>query len=990
MVTEGHKECPHCAEEIKIKARKCRFCGEDVSWTVPGSGLPKPAGYENYEIPEETAQAEPSSTGGQTAVAPRPPGPTPSAVPSEFRPQPQTTSPIAVADAQQQQQDQLKGTIPPRLWTALEGGLRGISEGERRNITVLFADLSGYTALSETRDPEEMKEIVDRCYAIMGDAVSAYDGKMDKFIGDCVMALFGAPIAHEDDPERAVRCSRQIREKIQELGKELEVSLNISVGINCGEVVVGAFGTESKLDYTAIGDTVNLASRLQGKAGSGEIFIGEQVFRRVRNVFDCEFVGALDIKGKRDKINCYRFNADREKSDKAGLRERIHVTPLVGREGELEKFTSAFDSADGGEGKVVILSGEAGVGKSRLTFELFKARESRDKNWLLGRFLSYGQNIPYLPFIEIIKKLAGIEDTESREEARNRLRAACEEAVPGDKATGDALEFLLALNPVSSPLLLIEAKDRKKKIFDAVSNLFRGLAAHKPLVLVIEDLHWSDPISLDLLHHIIPQIANQRVLLVLNHRPYFFHQWPAGVAYVEINLKELSAAESALLLRQLLNIEGLDPEFEKRLLRKAEGNPFYVEELVLSLRDQGLLEWDEATGKWRITKPVDQVHIPDTVQGLVLARIDRLEGTLRGILQCASVIGMGFRYVILEKLIAIEEELTTYLTRLVDMEHLFERSRIPELLYLFKHVVTREVTYNTLLRRRRQFFHGKIGEILEEIYFGRLDEHYEIIAHHYYSSDNAKKAIEYLDKAGEKSKLLFANEAAIDFYQKLIETIDGLKQKTQEHQVLKIKTHINLGIVKKLVGDYNGSIAAYEAAMKLAAEFDVSDLRAVSNRNIADVLRFRGEHDRALKHLETACSIWQETGNTAEEATCYNSIGVVYKSQGRYSEAIEQFRKADEIAARIGEIETRANALNNMANCFYALGSYQEALEVYHSALEVKRESLDKPGMVAILNNMGIIYERQCNFEKALKVYSESLKIAYEIGFKRAQLVNHL
>ena len=968
MVKEGFKECPYCGEEIREKAIICRFCNRDLR-VSPEEGKPIPPPREvSPKVPQEVFQK---------------PEPTPSVAPQEIS-----------EKKLPEELEKLKKVYPEKLMDELFIGLETIQVGERRTITILFADICGFTSLSENLDPEQIKEIIDGCYGIMAGAIKSYGGMIDKFLGDAVMALYGAPAySHEDDPERAIRAGLQIQEKIVEYGHRWDLDMQVSIGINCGDVVVGQFGTEERFDYTAIGDTVNLASRLQGVARAGEVVVGEGVFRRTRNIIEFEFLGAKDIKGKKDKVNCYSFKKFKEKTAPSALKQRSPITALVGREKELKKLTLAYENARDGKPQVVLVIAEAGVGKSRLVYQLSQEIQGEDFYWLNGAFLSYGQNIPYLPIVEVIKKSAGVADEDSKDSIKTKITRLIQRLKVDDSETIiNAIEFLLSVHSPKNPILELPGKDRKQLIFRGIEKIFLSLAGEKKLILVFEDVHWGDSLSIEFFDYFLSRLSDKNlpILLIFNYRPALSHIWQKGPDYIQIELEELSTDESQTLLYQILGIGKLPADLEQKLLSHAEGNPFFLEEIILALREDGTIVLEPQTGLFKLTQPVEAIKLPETIQGVVLARVDQLESQLRKVLQCASVIGIDFKYRVLQYILDIEQRLRDYLGQLVDQEYLLEKTAITEIIYLFKHYITREVIYSTLLRKTRKFFHSKIGLCLEEIYKDHLDENYEILAHHFHNSDLTDKALYYLEKAAQKTQLLYANESAIEFYSYLIEILKSLKELDDEQKRLFINAYSNRGKVRKLIGEYSQAIEDFEKGIELAKKFDVEEIEATILKVLADIYRLNGRHSDALEILERARVILHNYKNISGEILTINNIGALYRTEGRHLEAAEKYRESLALAEEYGDLEIKATALNNLGITLLDLGEYEQAMENFLNALDIKKNLGDKKSMVAILNNIGIINERKGEYEQALKTYAESLKIALEIGYHRAQLACHL
>jgi len=934
----GYKECPFCAEWIREKAIYCRFCHQML-----------PVG------PEGSAKG---------------------AMPQPLR------------DNQSFVLANLTRLAPKGLRELLLEDFEIASEAERRVITIMFADLCGYTALAEDRDPEYIRDLINRCFEQMSGAVDRYGGMVVHFLGDAVLAAFGVPRAHEDDPERAVRAALEMVAGVQKVGRSERLDLGLSIGIHTGEVVVGGISVGDRLDFTAFGDAVNTASRLQNLAGFNEILISHSVYQQVRHGFECESRPPAFVKNKRDPIINYKVIGTSER--KARQRPRGHGvrTNLVGREKETAKIERAVRALRQGHPSFVCLVGEPGVGKSRLAQETRSMlRGEDDLLWLEAGCVSFGSSIPYGPVLDLLRAALEIEEGEPEAKLREKIQKGSR-GVPGvRKKTRDALAYLLGETSSANPLSLLDPKRRKETLIAESMRFIKGLSARRPVVVVMDDLHWADPLSIEWLDRLVSDPGDEPLMVMALYRPVFAHKWPASSKPTVIEVKELNERESRKLLFELLGVSALPAKLIREVLKRTRGNPFFIEELIHSFIDSGVLV--QHGRRWEFAKDVESAQIPDTLRSVILARIDALEVRLRRVLQCASVIGRGFRYEMLEYITDFQSRLDAYVHQLVDVHFLIEQSLVAELLYLFRHAVARDVTYETLLRRRRAEFHRKVGECTESLYPDQLERHYEFLAYHYYLSNDPQKAAYYLEKAADKLERLYANEALIETLGRLLEVLEKRLPKTNEYSRMKAEALIRLGRVHKLLGDYEKSAQALRSAIRIADRLSGGEnLAATARRNLADVERFLGRPDRALRHLDRAGRIWAQLGDKSNGLTVYNSTGVIYMSLGKYADAARAFRRGVELARRAGTRQALANALNDLGIALIHAGRYEEALETFSESLGLMEELGDKKGIVACLNNIGMCHERLGRFEEAMNHYGRSFELAQKIGHRYAVLGN--
>jgi len=536
---------------------------------------------------------------------------------------------------------------------------------ERRSITVLFADIAGSTAIAERMDPEDWTAVVSQAFARMNKAVEGYDGTIARLMGDGVLAFFGAPIAHEDDPLRAVRCGLEMTRTVDELGAELaakeKIELKVRVGINTGPVVVGVVGTQSANEYTAMGDAVNVASRMQALARPGTVLVSGTTHRFVAALVESVDVGALDLKGKTNAVQAYEVTAVKAGASGRGL-AGIHA-PMIGRDQQLRRLADLFAVAKAGQGRVAAVVGEPGIGKSRLLAELREEIERADGSvrWIEGRCLSYGHTLPYHLVIDLVRSLIGVNASAGEAEVRESLERTLRDLLgDGWEETYAYLAHLLSLRlePAMQARVSVLEFETVKRYVSSFLLTIKGLSTRGPVVLVFEDLHWADAASADALVALMSLLGDLPVLAIMtsrNDRGAPGWRLIAGVrdlfgdALTEIRLDPLTSEDTRTLVANLLEIESLPGETRDLILAKAEGNPFFVEEVIRMLIDRGAIRRD--ADRWIATASVAGVEIPDTLQGLLLERIDRLPQESRRTLRVASVIGRQFGVTILERLL---------------------------------------------------------------------------------------------------------------------------------------------------------------------------------------------------------------------------------------------------------------------------------------------------------------------------------------------------
>ena len=886
--------------------------------------------------------------------------------------------------------------------------------GERRTVTVLFIDAAGSTALGEQLDPEELYNLTQDVLHRMMEAVYMYEGHVAHFRGDGIMAIFGAPIAHEDSARRAVSAALEMQRSLAEFATTIEgrlgVKLSFRVGLNTGLVVVGHIGDDLTMEFTALGDTVNLAARMEGTAEPGTVYVARDTYRAVRDYFESELVGQLSLKGKQEPVQAYKVLKERAIRTRFEAATERGLTPYVGRQQDLDLLRHDLERVKDGRGQVVLISGEAGIGKSRLLLE-FRRSAQDEVAWLEGQCISYGKHIPYRPIIDFVKDAFQIEESDSEvriiqrvDEATASWNQAAHVAVPYLKA-------LLSVDPGDPTLSRMEPRDRRAGIFDGLQALLLQKSDDRPLVVVVEDLHWADEQSEAVLKALVDFIATAKVLLILTYRLDYAHSLGTRSFFDHIALGDLSSRERLILAGSILQQATLPEEVATLITAKGEGNPFYIEEVTKSLVEIGVLQ--KEGGNYGLVQPVERVHVPDTIQEVILSRIDRLDAEAKAALQLASVIGRSFTARLLESISDLENELDMVLAKLKDLELIYQESRYPEPAYMFKHALTQDVAYQTLLRRQRKRLHRLIGMAIEELYADRLPEQFEMLAHHYYEGELWDEALVYLVKAGDKAAAAYANQDALDYYGRALEVCESLGSSVLETiaQVARRRGVVNLSIAdfEAAIADFARvwdtartlederlesmalflrSLAEFEdhdpvateeslrTALAIAGE-QFADIRFVASSMLALALKTYNRHAEAKVAYEEAKKLAPKIDDPAKQFWWRIVEPLTLNWEGRFDEALAIHRRYDEDDAYTADLHISWNK----ALALGGKGEYQQALDLLKPLLASCERIGESYVRVRVLNTVGWIYGELQDHRQAMAWNKRGVQEAQEVGF---------
>jgi predicted ATPase/class 3 adenylate cyclase len=874
------------------------------------------------------------------------------------------------------------------------------SAGQRRTVTVLFADLCDYTGLSGKIDDESLYDVIQLYIHMLAEKVYQFEGMVDKITGDGIMALFGAPIAHENPAERAVRATLEMQAGLEKLNQDLEDRLGEKIqmhfGLNRGSVIVGGIGSDLLFDYTAIGDSVNLARRLQEAALPDTILVSESVYQTTQALFNYQELTDLDLKGYQQGKKGYQLLGVKSQP---GLVRGIQGlrSPMVGRNAELDFICDGLaDLTQNQLGQFVILIGEAGIGKSRLTAE-FKTRVNPDQFTLLeGQSLTYRKSVSYWIFIELLRDYLGVTNSTNRFEVHERLITKVNLALGSESRNVlPFLEKLLSLEPsdpvVAQRLRYLEAEQLRQQTFIAVRNFLLAEAKQRPLILILEDLHWADEISLDLIAFLVESIDDKPVMVLGISRPTMEGKFEDLLDLTRqrfqercriIELQTLSDDQSDELLFGLLGIPDIPEQFRSQIFQRAAGVPFYIEEILRMLIDKQILVHER--GQWLIAPDEDlTLEVPDNLQDLILTRFDRLNPIQRSVLQTASVIGREFNAVILNQAMGYGEdkELKQILSSLEEKAFI---APLPEQGfggYLFRHVLTSDAVYKTLLRRDRNRLHGKVAQTLESVYADHLESQVEVLAGHYLRSVYLDKALHYLVLAGSKSAQEYANLQAKKYFEEARDLLADVEHSAE--QAMKVWT--GLGDVLVFIGEYAFAQECYKEAVKtgIASPEIPADLSPnVIQRKIAITYERQGDFDQALNHLSLANDALRASGNSSPvaKAQILNAKGWIFFLRGNFDQAQDALESALDLVEETDEFSTIASIHNRLGAVSYQLREYKQAANYVRKSLEMRKTLGDLSGEARLYNNLGLLGLMSGDLRDAEMNFDQSIALLEKIG----------
>jgi class 3 adenylate cyclase/predicted ATPase len=876
-------------------------------------------------------------------------------------------------------------------------------EGERKQVTVVFADMKGSMELLADRDPEEARKILDPILEQIMEAVHRYEGTVNQVMGDGIMALFGAPLAHEDHAVRACYAALRMQESVKKYAEEIQraegIPIQIRVGINSGEVVVRSIGSDLKMDYTAVGQTTHLAARMEQMAMPGSALMTAETLTPTEGFVQVKPLGPVNVKGLNDPIEVYEITGAGPVRSRLQAAAARGLTRFVGRTAEFETLCQALERAGAGRGQVVALVGEPGVGKSRLFWEFTHSRRTVDWLTLESGSVSYGKATPYLPLIDLLKAYFKITDRDDQREIR--------EKVIGKLLTLDrVLEPTL---PAFLTLLDVEVEDpsassgqaqwqnldpaqRRQRTLDAVKRLLLRESQVQPLLVVIEDLHWIDSETQALLDSLIESLPTARLLLLVNYRPEYQHGWGSKTYYTQLRIDPLPPESAEELLESLLGSDSNLGPLKQLLISRTEGNPFFLEESIRTLVETKFLAGER--GNYGLEKTLESTQVPATVQAVLAARIDRLSPDEKRLLQSAAVIGKDVRLGLLQAIAdQSEEEISRGLIRLQGAEFLYETSLFPEVEYTFKHALTHEVAYGSVLQDRRRVLHGRIVESIERLYPDRLAEQYELLAHHESRAELWGKAVTYLHGAGRKATTRFAYKEAVSYFEQALDAVKRLPESRRTlEQAINIRVDLGPALIAMKGFAAPEVVQTYTQAREMCQRFgDTPQLftvlwglsRAHNYLGGMQVARELGEQLLVLAKRAQDPPLILEAHHTLW-ATLF-SLGEFTAAQDHYQQGIAIYDPQQHArhASLYGGHDPGVCGLRHASQMLWLLGYPDQALQRSKDALALAQK-LSQPSSVSFaLYFSAWVHQHRGERQAVQERIEATITLATEQGFTR-------
>ena len=860
-------------------------------------------------------------------------------------------------------------------------------EGERRFATVLFADVARSTTIAEQLDPEDWAGIMNGAFAFMNAAVSNYGGTVSRLMGDAVLALFGAPVAHEDDAERAVRAGLEMQDAAMRyatgIKQQHDVDFDLRVGINTGTAVLAFVGDAIKTEYTALGDAANVAARLQSAAEPGTVLISADTHKLVHALFDFRPRGKIEMKGKSEPVESYEVTGIKAVPEAtrglAGL-----SSPLVGREREIGLLRDRLSELGMGIGSVVAVVGEAGLGKSRLIAELKHLRDALPEPrpiWRETRAISYGQSIPYYPWRQLGRVIVGADDMDAAPAVREKIAAwvARLGLNPSDipfyetmiAVEGDASRIALRAMSGESVVNGVAAA-----IVNAIKTVMHADGGMTPYVMVMDDLHWSDTATLELIAQVATLAAFEPIMLVTITRPdrkaaswqlLDRLQASLGSSFSRIDLEPLDAAGSSQLLGNLLHIEDLPESIRGQILERSEGNPFYLEEVLRSLIDGGQVVREGE--HWRATRAILEATIPDTLAGVLSSRIDRLPETTKRVAQTAAVIGRVFQHRVLESVLhngpAPEriEHIEPHLATLSYEQLVREKARDPEREYIFKHALTCEAAYDLLLRSRRRDLHARCGSALETLFAERRDEFAAMLAHHFEEAGDLERTLQYARVAADNARRVYAVREELEHRDRILSTLEKLPSAMPAEVIDAV---LEWAWVRNRRGQYEGMLEKIEQAVQIARELGDKRRLGLALSWMGNVHMVTGFPSRGFPYLEEAQALAAETGDDQVLLLpLFIATWSLVERDARSGE--EKLAEVIEMARKQDVPDILGHALTYRAIALARLGQFDEASALVEEALALI-PSIGSPVKQADVHiGAGMAYYDMGDIEKGLE-----------------------
>jgi class 3 adenylate cyclase/tetratricopeptide (TPR) repeat protein len=860
---------------------------------------------------------------------------------------------------------------------------RATLEGERKQVTVMFADMKGSTALIEGLDPEEVRQRLDPVLHLMMEAVHRYEGTVNHLLGDGIMALFGAPVAHEDHALRACYAALAMQAALRRYSDEVRrtqgLTVQIRVGINSGEVVVRAIGNDLSMDYSAIGQTTHLASRMEQLAPPGSILLPAATLHLVQGLVQVHAMGAIAVKGLTDPVEVFELIGAAAVQPWSRVAMAQGFTRFVGRHIEMQALDAALARAGGGRGQIVAVSGDPGIGKSRLLYEFSNGPLTEGWRVLEIGAVSYGRATSYLPIRDLLRAYFQIDDQDNARKIQEKV----DKRLTWDEALQETRPVVLALLDVAADApewQALEPPQRRQRIIEGVKLLLLQESQVQPLLVLIENLHWIDAGTQAVLDSLIESLPRSRLLLLVSYRPEYQHGWGSKTYYTPLRLHPLPPETAEVLLEGLLGPAVALQPVKHLLLNRSEGNPFFLEESVRALVETQVLAGER--GAYCLAKPLASIQVPATVQAILAARIDRLPLEEKQLLQSAAVVGREVAFPLLQAIAEVPEDaLRGGLAHLQKAEFLYETRLYPEPAYTFKHALTHDVAYGSLLQGQRRVLHARIVEVMECLWSDRLVTHVEQFAHHALHGARWEKALLYCRQAGSKATMRSAHREAVEYFTQALAALQNLPE-TPETWGQAIDLHFDVRNALLPLGDHAQVCEHLRMAETLARRLNDQRRLGRTFAYLADYFRVTSEPWRAIESGEHALALATALGDFTLEVMATFFLGASCSAVGEYRRAADYFRR--NVASLQGELRRERFGMTGLpavmsrtwlVACLDDLGEFDEGTLRGDEAIRLAEAAEHPFSLTQALYALGTLFLHKGELHKALPLLERGLDV---------------
>jgi len=874
-----------------------------------------------------------------------------------------------------------KPYVPKAITSRILEGKESLPS-ERSEATIIFIDIRGFTKLADQLDPEKATEIINNIFAPIVGIIDKYGGSINKFLGDGLMAVFGTPFSHEDDPERAARASIEIMKSIEENGKikigNQVKSLKARIGINTGLCISGEIGSSIRKEFTVIGDTVNLASRLQANATPGKILIGEKTFQRIKDNFNISRPRKVKIKGKKDLVLVYTLKSEKKKISFLEQKKDNH-SPFIGREKELKNLKEALKKSYQSKGQVIEISGDLGIGKSRLILELTKDSLAKEFNILSSHCSSWEESKPYAPLKEIFTEIFGIRLDDDFKEIDKKIENKIKEIDSSLLFASSYFSRLLSSKIKSLEEIMEQSKEESNLFIRVVKKLLFSFSSQKPLLIIFEDVQWIDDASAEFLIQCSKELKEYPILLICSLRESLKkREFISGSK--KIRLLSLKNIESNKLIRLLVKENEIYQLMKDRIISTANGNPLFIEEIIRGIEERRLSADKDRLGNY--PEMFANFQIPDTVQSIARARIDLLPIGLKEILYQASVLGRDIEINLLQKITNLEVKILLEMMReLQKHEFIEEVKAAPQLqrYFAFTHSLIQEIAYSSLLFKTRRSLHNKIGTVMEVMYLSKIDAKVEELAYHFKNSDDKEKAVFYLNKAGDKAQSLYAFKNAINYYRDSIKILE-LTELEKEQLTQLSEIYNKLAFSQSIIGERKDAEINLTKALKYCRKTKDKENESLILMSMGNLYGKIGQWDKAIKYFQKSLLYVKKINDLKRKARIIKNIGLASLFKGDTKNGYKFLKDSLIICEKIKDEALHAMVLNNMGIYYDIVGEWENAVKYYKKSISIYKKQNNLIQIVNTLGNIGFSYSYLNKPKTAIYHFMESIILSEKIG----------